>query len=200
MEVATVFYGQAPEGGGPYNVQESLLEGLRRIGPTSAHRFPIYAAGGALLGAPDVIQIPVRRGLRRWLELARRTFQNLLVARPPCTTPGTVVSAIPRRTWSATGVVRVALSRRVRRAVPLHGVGPLHTSRRPGFRRLAPTVNGGDGVVNSTGTTSTSERLWTSSTSSIEYVAAGLDRRRRTVPRIASGGREQEQSERVEEA
>jgi glycosyltransferase involved in cell wall biosynthesis len=76
MEVAVVFYDLPPEGGGGHTFQQSLLAGLRRMRPTSAHRFHLYVAGEAA-GAPDLIRIPFNRGPRRWPDLARRTFRDL---------------------------------------------------------------------------------------------------------------------------
>ena len=72
MNVAVVFYGLPPEGGGGFTFQQTVLEALRRLGPSSRHRFTYYAAGGAPPDLP-VIEIPSSRRVR----YERRTLQAI---------------------------------------------------------------------------------------------------------------------------
>ena len=83
MNVAVVFYGLPPEGGGGFTFQQTVLEALQRLGPSSRHRFTYYAAGGAPAEVP-VIEIPGTRRVRyerRALQAIRDVQDRLAIPR-----------------------------------------------------------------------------------------------------------------------
>ncbi len=85
MHVAVVFYAIAPEGGGAFTFQQSILAALRELEPSSRHRFTYYAAAAGGL-PPDVIAIPASRRrvyARRGIELSRAMQDRLDASRRP---------------------------------------------------------------------------------------------------------------------
>jgi glycosyltransferase involved in cell wall biosynthesis len=83
MNVAVVFYGLPPEGGGGFTFQQTVLETLERLGPLSRHRFTYYAADGSPAGH-RVIEIPssrLARYERRTLQAIRDVQDRLSIPR-----------------------------------------------------------------------------------------------------------------------